>query len=84
MVSSLNKNTNEKIKPDVSQWMFFFIIGIIGLPLTLTLWFANIYIFQIGHHKEGEIELIPPTRWLASVMIPLIFAGIIICDNKLF
>ncbi|KAK6631125.1 hypothetical protein RUM43_014221 [Polyplax serrata] len=51
------------------------LLGVIAIPLALLLWCANVLVFHLNYTKEEEMEPIPPTRWLASITIPLLMAG---------
>ena len=64
--------------------LFPVLLGMIAIPLALTFWFTNIWLFHLPYKGEDEMEHIPPTRWLASISIPIIVAGNIINIHKLF
>lgn len=56
----------------------------LAIPSALLMWFGNLLMLNIS--KEGEEnEHVPPTRWLASVLIPLTLAGmacIVVINEK--
>lgn len=69
---------DEKGKSHDSKFtsLFLILLGVIAIPLALLLWFANIFVFHLNYKSEEEMEHIPPTRWLASITVPLLIAGI--------
>ena len=67
-----------KHKTESSKWSYLVPVLLVSLviPITLLLWFGNIVLLNLRYRKGDEVEEIPPTRWLTSVIVPILIAGV--------